>query len=325
MAADRRFAYAVDYAARGEIKAAIDLLEQCRALVPQWPPAPFHQGLYHQEDGNRDAAIEAYTEYLRLDPRDYMGAALKLSLLGAMEALRQFGEGYVQALFDQYAPRFDEALVAQLHYNVPQRLFDMVSNIRPAADKSERILDLGCGTGLAGERFARRAAVMDGVDLSPGMIAQAAAKQLYTRLETADIGGFLPGVPAGSYDLVLAADVFVYVGALDGIMPKIAAALAPGGLCAFSVQSDDGHDFRLGADHRFAHSLPYLRRMANAAGLVLRETAADTLRRDRGHDIAGYLVLMEKPAPALGTGLAMLQDMDTDAALYLQAASVKAH
>lgn len=311
-ALDRRFSYAVQLAERGDLRAGIDLLDQCAEIDPHWPPQHFQRGIYYQELRERDAAIAAYTDYLRLDPADRMGASIKLALLGAMPAPAQLPDEYVRALFDQYAPRFDSALVETLAYNVPQQLYELIGDIRPADSRGERILDLGCGTGLAGERFARRAACLDGVDLSPGMIAQAAAKQIYNKLDTADLSAYLAAPPSLPYDIVLAADVFVYLGALDGLIPQIAAYLAPGGLFAFSVQKGTGDSYQLGADHRFAHSAAYIERLAAAAGLRVRLLREDTLREDAGQPIIGYLVIAEKPAAALGTALAMLQDGEVD-------------
>lgn len=302
---DRRFGYAQDYAFRGDIEAAKELLQQSIEQAPHWAPLFFELGVLHLKTQTRDAAIAAFTDYLRCDPADRMGAAIKLALLGATPPPDHFGEEYVRALFDQYAPRFDSALVENLSYSVPQKIFALIDEARPASAQAERILDLGCGTGLAGERFVRRAACLDGVDLSPRMIAQAAAKKIYNRLEAADIAAYLQTPPAQPYDIVLAADVFVYVGALDELMPRIAAAMTPAGLFAFSVQSAGGEDFHLGADHRFAHSRPYIERVLTGAGLNLRAVATETLRCDRNEPIAGYIVLAEKPRGDLGTGLAM--------------------
>lgn len=311
----RRLDYAAALAARGETGAAIDMIAQTIDLCPHWPPIYFQLGLYHQDAQNRDAAITAFTDYLKRDAQDYMGATIKLTLLGAMKKLEQLPPGYVTALFDEYAPRFDSALIENLSYCVPQRLYALVNEVRPADDNAERILDLGCGTGLAGERFARRAAALDGVDLSSGMVAQAQAKQLYTNLAVADLGAYLQTPPPAPYDLVLAADVFVYLGALDKILPAVAGWMAPGALFAFSVQAAPGEGYILGADHRFAHSRPYLERQLAAAGLAVLRFTPETLRQDGGQDVQGYLVVCTRPAPvlataALGTGFATPHEAD---------------
>ena len=56
----------------------------------------------------------------------------------------------------------------------------------PGRDKLA-ILDLGCGTGLAGLAFQPLAARLDGVDLSPAMIEKARARGIYDHLDVADL------------------------------------------------------------------------------------------------------------------------------------------
>lgn len=296
MMTDRRLAYALDMAARGDQEASLDLLEQAIARTPAWPPLYFHKASLLSAMSRADESAQAYRDYLQHDPDDHMGAQIKLALLGAIALPDSFGETYVRALFDQYAPRFDHALLNALHYIVPHRLHAMITAFRPSTGKCERILDLGCGTGLMGEYVAPRATYLTGVDLSSAMIAQAAAKHTYDRLETADITAFLATTPDQPYDLIIAADVFTYIGALDRLIPLIAAHLTPGGLTAFSVQSIAGIEYALGADHRFSHSLPYLTRLLTASGLSVRDCHEETLRTDGALDVRGYLIIAEKAA-----------------------------
>ena len=44
-------------------------------------------------------------------------------------------QAYVQALFDQYAPRFEASLVGDLGYRGPALLFKAVLSVRSAARK----------------------------------------------------------------------------------------------------------------------------------------------------------------------------------------------
>ena len=123
------------------------------------------------------------------DPDDRHGASLRLMRLGA-EPVAGMPQAYVQALFDQYAPRFESALVDDLGYRGPALLFKAVLSVRAAARKPaffKRAIDLGCGTGLAATAFAREVDHFIGIDLSPRMIEQARATGLYAELEVADM------------------------------------------------------------------------------------------------------------------------------------------
>lgn len=288
---DRRYDYALRMIADGEIHAAIDLLEQSFELMPSWPPLSFQLGLLYQTIDSQKA-IFYYNQYLQHDPADHMGATVKLALL-QKQSPHRLPPDYIRALFDQYAPRFDKALQQDLSYGVPQAICDMLDGYRPARN-AENVLDIGCGTGLSGEQLRHRARSLTGVDLSEGMIAQARVKNIYDDLLVADIHEYWDG--AGMYDLVVAADVLVYIGALDSLMKQVTAHLTCGGLFAFSVQRAEEGAFHLGADHRYAHHQTYIAQCLSDAGLNLRALDVKRLRTDGPKDIMGYIVLAEKLA-----------------------------
>lgn len=290
MQADRRFAMAMQFHERGDYEAAADLLVQARELAPAWPPLSFRLGEALAALDRKEEAAEAFRAYLALDPADRLGAIIKLALLGAAPAPETLPASYVESLFDDYAPRFDAALVERLSYKAPQLLAEAVEKVRPAGGATDHILDLGCGTGLAGDIFRARAAWLEGVDLSAGMIAVAEEKGAYDKLHQADI---LTPLALGqtTYDLVLAADVLVYIGDLDALFSSVQALLAPGGVFAFTTQllEDGGRPFILNPDHRYAHSAVYLRACAAAAGLQESSLTRAILRQDGGRDVHGYV------------------------------------
>ena len=120
---------------------------------------------------------------------------------------------YVRALFDQYAPKFEAALVDDLGYRGPALLFKAVLAARAAVRKPaffKRAIDLGCGTGLAATAFAREVDHFIGIDLSPRMIERARAPGFMRELEVAEMVQGLRGKPDASADLILAADAMVY-------------------------------------------------------------------------------------------------------------------
>jgi predicted TPR repeat methyltransferase len=221
--ADRRYRWALDLAARDDCVGAADVLAQTVALAPAFAAAWAALGALRDQLGDRSGAMAAFAGARDCDPDDYHGARLQLARLGAGEARPRMA--YVRRLFDQYADRYDNALTEQLAYRGPQLLLAAVSGVMGAAGRAVRfasVLDLGCGTGLCGAAFRQHADWLAGVDLSPAMIAQAAAKGSYERLAVGEIETFLAdeAAHAQKYDLVLAADVFVY---LNDLAPTLSA------------------------------------------------------------------------------------------------------
>jgi tetratricopeptide (TPR) repeat protein len=118
--ADRRFDFARDLQLKGDLAAAADLLLQAAELAPGFASAWFTLGEIRQRLGEREQAIAAFRKARDADPDDRHGAGLRLMLLGA-EQLSAMPPAYVRALFDQYAPKFEAALVQDLGYRGPAR------------------------------------------------------------------------------------------------------------------------------------------------------------------------------------------------------------
>ena len=179
---------------------------------------------------------------------------------------------YVQTLFDQYAPRFEAALVGDLGYRGPELLFKAVLSARAAAKKPalfKRAIDLGCGTGLAAAAFARSVDRIIGIDLSPRMIEKSRATGLYAALEVDDMLQGLRSKPDASAELILAADAFVYVADLAPVLAEANRVLTAGGLLAFTTETHAGEAVILGKGLRYAHSAAFVRASVEAAGLKL--------------------------------------------------------
>ncbi len=293
LAADRRYHWALGAAQSRDFEAARDLFGQVLDLAPHWAPAWFGLGESLEGLGRGAEAADAFREALARDPADSAGAALRLARLSG-QSPAQAPRAYVKTLFDQYAEKFDRHLTEVLAYRGPQILREAVEQAAPGRALAH-MLDLGCGAGLAGETFRAKAASMTGVDLAPAMVAKARAKNLYDRLVAADLLDFLAEEPAESADLVVAADVFVYIGDLGPVFAAVARVLIPSGLFAFTTQSlAEGAGFRVGDDLRFAHSETYVRDCAAKAGLGVRIFSAAATRKDRGADVPGWAVVLAR-------------------------------
>lgn len=295
--ADRRYAYATAAFVEADWQVAIDLASQTLELTPDFAPAHVLLGRAQAALGRKDEAVAALGEALRLDPEDELGARIDLSRLGALAADEAISEGYVRALFDNYAEGFDAHLTGVLAYRGPAVV---MAAIMSACEKLKRkpefrlAIDLGCGTGLMAREIGERARRIEGVDISPKMISVAARTGLYAALNTGEVVDELDRRSAESADLIVAADVVVYLGDLFPLFREVARVLKPGGMFAFTVQSHMGHGFQLGVDARFSHSDDYLRTVADDSSLAVAHFASVSTRQDRGFDVPGYVMVLTR-------------------------------
>jgi predicted TPR repeat methyltransferase len=287
--ADRRYDYARGYAAAGDLSAAADLYAQAVEQAPGFASAWFALGETREALGDREGAREAFAQAKAADPQDRHGAALHLARLTGADPATDALHGYVRTLFDQYAPRFDRAL-ADLSYAAPALLREAITR---HATRFGTMLDLGCGTGLAGAAFRPHVDWLGGVDLSANMVEEARRKGLYDRLHVADIESFLAAQRAAdaAFHLAVAADVFAYVGDLPGVCAAVAAVLAPGGLFGFTVETHDGEGAIVGAKMRYAHSADFVRAAIADAGLTLVDLTQASSRTENRVPVPGLVVV----------------------------------
>ena len=253
----------------------------------------------HQQRGDallalhrRDEAVGAYERAGALTREaglDTSQIDFALAALGVGAPPERAPSAYVKALFDQYAGHFDRHLTGVLGYRTPELMAQAIA--RHVTGTRLASVDLGCGTGLCAPHLRPLSQRLAGVDLSEKMLAQARATGLYDELACADIGAFLDGRTA-DFDLVVAADVLVYFGALDSLFAQVRAALRPGGWFCFSTEAGGGPDYTLLPSNRYAHSLAYLQRLARERGFALAEAAPAVVRSENGADVKGYLLVL---------------------------------
>jgi predicted TPR repeat methyltransferase len=207
-------------------------------------------------------------------------------------------KGDLRALFDQYASKFESALVGDLGYRGPALLFKAVLASRAAARRPalfKRAIDLGCGTGLAATAFASGVDHFTGIDLSPRMIEKARATGLYAELEVDDMLSGLRGKRDASADLILAADAMIYLPDLTPLLCEARRVLVPDGLLAFTLETHGGEGVILGERLRYAHGAAYLRASVEAAGLTLSRLEELSARNEDNVPVPGLVVVATKP------------------------------
>ncbi|MFM2044196.1 MAG: hypothetical protein RLY86_2772 [Pseudomonadota bacterium] len=289
------------FLAAGEALALTEILEPLlRRADPDDPalaPGLVALGRAWSALAEGEKARNAWTRALEADPADTAGAG---PLIAALDAATAGGEGgeltpaFVRALFDRYADRFEADLVDKLHYTAPQAIRRALEGLglRPGADL--RILDAGCGTGLAGAELRPFAAHLAGIDLAPRMVEKARARGIYDALAAGDLMSAFQAEPA-AWDLIVAADVLVYLGDLGPVLAGAATALHPGGRLAFTCERGDADGYRLHEGRRYAHGEGHVRAAAAATGLEVDLLEDVVPRHDRGRPVAGMLVVLRRP------------------------------
>jgi len=200
-------------------------------------------------------------------------------------------EDFVRELFDQMAGEFDTRLVDGLGYRLPTQLDAYL----PAGEGLD-ILDLGCGTGLSAPLLRPRARRLEGVDLSPQMIERARQRGLYDALHVDSLQAFLEAGPESAWDLMLAADVVIYVGALGALFAAVRRGLRPGGHLLLSVEMSPEADYLLQPSGRYAHGFGYLQRLGREHELGIDLCEPIELRRERGTMLQGAVLRLQRPA-----------------------------
>jgi predicted TPR repeat methyltransferase len=280
----------------GRLQEALEGFDRVVALAPALAHAWTLRGSVLKDLGRTREAAASFREALA---RGGDAELIRYYLAGleGRDAPPAAPRGYVQALFDGYAPAFDGQLVALLNYRAPQLL---AQGLAALERHFQRGLDLGCGTGLCGPLLRPFTTAIDGVDLSAAMLERARQKHAYERLEQADLAEWLADAPAGRYDLVVSADVFIYVGALEQVFEGVARLLRPGGVFCFSVEeADGGEDLVLRPSLRYAHSAAYLQRLARTHGLEVLRSEREPIREEQREPIPGLYLWLEKRQAAL--------------------------
>jgi predicted TPR repeat methyltransferase len=282
-------------AATGAIEAAAQLLQQPASAAQR------HMSLALRLMNSRlfDPARRCLEAVLREDPTEVMAHHLLSALSG--DNPDHPVEGYVRQLFDASAATFDRELVSKLGYEIPREMVEAIEAIAGAGAPraSWDVLDLGCGTGLVGERIAPHSRRLVGIDLAPKMLERARARNIYTDLICADLIEALAEADARQvrYDVVTAADVFIYVGKLDTVIPAIRRVLRPGGLFAFSAEAvefvagREREDYCLGVMGRYAHGADHLRRLSVLSGFGIESWRQTRIRFEHRSPVEGWLTV----------------------------------
>lgn len=257
----------------------------------------YNRGLELEKSGRVEEAAAAYRECLKLDPDDHGGAAVRLASLGLGPVPEKAPDAYVETLFDQHAEDFDRILVDDLGYAIP--LHTRQALLEHVPGHYDRMLDMGCGTGLSGGTMRDMADHITGFDISENMVAMADERDVYDDLYVGEAVAFVEEWDQKPFDLIVATDVLPYLGIVDALFAGVARSITPGGIFSFSTETleagaFEGVGYTVGRFQRFAHDPRYIREQLTACGFEVLAMDDVTVRHEQGEPVPGHLVIARR-------------------------------
>ena len=279
--------------ATGKFQSAYLCGKRTVELAPDDSDAWYELGEVAQCVGRRDEARAAYQKYFDSNPEDGEIEHLLIALRDDAPPPRA-SDRAIQHIYKSFAASYESRMREDLRYVGPERMQDALQAV--IADRTGlSILDLGCGSGLAGVSMRPRAAELVGIDLSPEMIALARARGIYDRLEIAEITEWL-GQGQTLFDLIISCDCLIYFGDLGRIVRAAADRLKPGGFFAMSMERGDRHPFHLTDTGRYTHHPDHVREVAAQAGLAVARMDESFLRMEYGEEVMGLYAVLGRAA-----------------------------
>jgi predicted TPR repeat methyltransferase len=277
---------------QGSFQTAYLCAKRAVELQPQEWDAWFELGEAGICVGKREEARAAYQKYSDAHPEDGEIEHLLIALKGDAMPPRA-SDRAIQHIYRNFAASYESRMREDLKYVGPERLDDALTAVI-GTKGGMKILDLGCGSGLAGVMLRPRAAELTGVDLSPEMAELSRARNIYDRLEVAEITAWLDGGEE-KFDLICSCDCLIYFGDLSVIVAAAARRLKPGAPFAFSMERGNNPPFHLTDTGRYVHHPEHVRDAAAKTGLAVAQLNESFLRMEYGEDVMGLYAVLVKP------------------------------
>ncbi|SFJ89159.1 Predicted methyltransferase, contains TPR repeat [Pseudovibrio ascidiaceicola] len=248
-----------------------------------------------KETGEFNGAADHLLNLLGQGGSESSEDALDLPLANAnSEKLDSMPAEYVSALFDQKAKIFDIKLLEILQYSLPTKIHEKITTLNLGPFK--RLLDLGCGTGLAAELFEDQIPYKTGVDISEEMLKLAKDKEIYDDLQQCEINEFLDQDHPQKWDLIIASELFPYFGSLEDLFAGVAHNIEKNGVFLFSAEAvmeptSDTPPYIMSDSCRFTHTENYLRNLLKQFDFAVIDFTQTTLRQECENPVRGHLVV----------------------------------
>lgn len=287
----------VVYEAMQRFEEAMLCYHNCLRMDPYHLLALRQLGHLHMQSPSPEKAIPFFKKILEIDPGYNQGEIAHRFAALTKQKMASAPLGYVTELFNHYAESFDHHLT-KLGYHIPQKTAELL--LPHLKHSSPLLLDLGCGTGLAVEALSNMhlSPVATGVDVSEKMLEKAQLKKAYTMLHHQNIESFIQKAPSQGFEVILAEDVFIYIGALETLFSECHRLLMSNGLFAFSIETTDEHEneeYLLRPSARFAHSPAYIERLRKLYGFEECASHSLVVRQEWHQQILGKIYILQKP------------------------------
>ena len=308
----------------GKLDEAATNYRNALTIKPGYADALYNLGNTLYELGKTEEAISSYRDAINIEP-DYAGAysglgnifqglgkldeavaslkqamAIEPGLPGVQHRLNALlgittdcaPRKYVEEVFNSYATKFDTHLVNKLKYKTPSLLKEKLLVLGGVEKKLKNVIDIGCGTGLAGLQFRDVAETLIGIDLSENMVRKAEIKNIYDELYVDDIVDRLE-VLKTKFNLFISSDVFTYIGNLFPLFHCIKKHSTQKSLFLFSTEHTDGERFILNNSGRYAHSKDYIMSAATQSGFKLQSFTKCNLRYEKDAWVIGGIYVLK--------------------------------
>jgi len=239
---------------------------------------------------HRDEAVNLLQQAINANPNDTISQHMLSALQGNQHDQKTCPD-YARNLFNNYALYYDKHLREILYYQVPEQIVQLLqeNNI----NKVEKTLDLGCGSGLSGEALKNITTVLNGVDISKKMLAQARQKDIYDTLTEQEINDYLLREQS-YYALIVAADVLPYFGCLSKLIQLMGQRLEEDGHIVVSFEKNNESPWLLQGNGRFSHQTEYVAKLAHHFQLQIIQCKTVKGRTQAQRPIMIDLMLLKK-------------------------------
>ena len=134
--------------------------------------------------------------------------------------------------YDKWAKTYDQDFAEKTKYIYPRKICDVL-NLRSVTEDLI-IADIGCGTGLIGAELQERNWVIDGFDISNGMLEEARKKRVYRDLIRLDLKNE-KDYPSTLYSAVVSCGTFTLGHLGPDVLKKMLRLCADQALCVIGV------------------------------------------------------------------------------------------